>query len=38
MGDTSKRPWLHTVVFAAALALTMYTIIDLSFRASGLSG
>ena len=31
MGDTDKRPWLNTLVFAAALTLTVYTIIDLEF-------
>ena len=36
MGDTSKRPWLHTLVFAAALALTIYTIIDLEFPRVGI--
>ncbi len=36
MGDTSKRPWLHTWVFASALALTIYTIIDLEFPRVGI--
>ena len=36
MGDTGKRPWLHTLVFAAALALTVYTIIDLEFPRVGI--
>ena len=36
MGDTDKRPWLHTLVFAASLALTVYTIIDLEFPRLGL--
>ena len=36
MGDTEKRPWLHTLVFAASLALTVYTIIDLEFPRVGL--
>jgi hypothetical protein len=35
MGDTRKRSWLHTWVFAAALALTIYTIIDLEFPRVG---
>ena len=36
MGDIGKRPWLHTLVFAAALALTVYTIIDLEFPRVGI--
>lgn len=36
MGDTEKRPWLHTMVFAAALTLTVYTIIDLEFPRLGI--
>ena len=36
MGDTGKRPWLHTLVFAASLALTIYTIIDLEFPRVGI--
>ena len=36
MGDTNKRPWLHTAVFATALALTIYTIIDLEFPRVGI--
>jgi hypothetical protein len=36
MGDTGKRPWLHTLVFAAALALTVYTIIDFEFPRVGI--
>jgi uncharacterized membrane protein YbhN (UPF0104 family) len=36
MGDTDKRAWLHTMVFAAALALTVYTIIDLEFPRAGI--
>jgi hypothetical protein len=36
MGDTGKRPWLHTLVFAAALAITVYTIIDLEFPRVGI--
>jgi hypothetical protein len=35
MGDTGKRSWLHTLVFAAALALTIYTMIDLEFPRFG---
>ena len=36
MGDTSKRPWLHTLVFAARAGLTIYTIIDLEFPRVGI--
>jgi hypothetical protein len=36
MGDTGKRPWLHTLVFAAALAITVCTIIDLEFPRVGI--
>jgi hypothetical protein len=36
MGDSDKRPWLHTVVFALALTLTVYTIIDLEFPRAGI--
>jgi hypothetical protein len=36
MGDTEKRPWLHTLVFAIALTLTLYTIIDLEFPRVGI--
>ncbi len=36
MGDTEKRPWLHTVVFAIALFLTVYMIIDLEFPRVGI--
>jgi hypothetical protein len=35
MGDTVKRPWLHTTVFAVALILTVYIIIDLEFPRIG---
>jgi hypothetical protein len=35
MGDSRNRPW-HTWVFAAALALTIYTIIDLEFPCVGI--
>ena len=35
MGDTGKRQWLHTVVYATALTLTVYTIIDLEFPRIG---
>jgi hypothetical protein len=35
MSDTDKRAWLHTVVFAAALTLTLYLIIDLEFPRIG---
>jgi hypothetical protein len=36
MGDTGRRPWLHTLVYAAALTLTVYTIIDLEFPRFGI--
>jgi hypothetical protein len=36
MGDTGKRQWLHTMVYAAALTLTVYTTIDLEFPRAGI--
>jgi hypothetical protein len=36
MGDAGKRPWLHTLVYAAALTITIYTIIDLEFPRVGI--
>ena len=36
MGDTDKRPWLHTLVFATALFVTVYMIIDLEFPRFGI--
>ena len=36
MGDRRKRPWLHTVVYAVALTVTIYTILDLEFPRSGI--
>ena len=36
MGDTGKRPWLHTLVYAIALTVTVYTIIDLEYPRFGL--
>jgi len=36
MGDTGKRPWLHTLVYAVALTVTVYTIIDLEYPRFGL--
>jgi hypothetical protein len=36
MGDQSKRPWLHTVVNAVALTVTIYTILDLEFPRIGI--
>jgi hypothetical protein len=36
IGDTDKRAWLPTVVFAAALTLTVYIIIDLEFPRIGI--
>ena len=35
MGDTGKRPWLHTLVYAVALTATVYTIMDLEFPRVG---
>jgi hypothetical protein len=35
LGDTDKRLWMHTVIFAAALALTVYLIIDFEFPRFG---
>lgn len=31
MGEQKKRPWLHMVVYAFALSVTLYTIADLEF-------
>jgi hypothetical protein len=36
MGDSGKRPWLHTLVYAVALTATVYTIIDLEFPRIGI--
>lgn len=36
LGDAGKRPWLHTLVYAAALTITVYTIIDLEFPRIGI--
>jgi hypothetical protein len=36
LGDADKLAWLHTLVFAAALTLTIYTIIDLQFPRVGI--
>jgi hypothetical protein len=36
MGDSDQRSWLHTTVFALALTLTVYTIIDLEFPRIGI--
>ncbi|MFT4114710.1 hypothetical protein [Silvibacterium sp.] len=36
MGDRRRRSWLHTIVYATALTLTIYTIIDLEFPRAGL--
>jgi hypothetical protein len=36
MGDKRKRPWLHTAVYAIALTITVYTILDLEFPRVGL--
>lgn len=36
MGDRQRRSWLHTLVYAAALTFTIYTIVDLEFPRAGL--
>ena len=36
MGDSGKREWLHTVVYATALTVTVYTIIDMEFPRAGI--
>jgi hypothetical protein len=36
MAEQKKRPWLHTLVYAVALTITLYTILDLEFPRSGL--
>ncbi|MGC2163236.1 MAG: hypothetical protein WA634_15090 [Silvibacterium sp.] len=36
MGEQRKRPWLHTLVYAVALTITLYTIMDLEFPRFGL--
>jgi len=36
MGEQRKRPWLHTVVYAVALTVTIYTILDLEFPRVGI--
>jgi hypothetical protein len=36
MGDSGKRPWLHTLVYAVALTATVYTIMDLEFPRAGI--
>jgi hypothetical protein len=36
MGEQKKRPWLHTLLYAIALTITLYTILDLEFPRSGL--
>lgn len=36
MGDIRKRPWLHTLVYAVALTITLYTIVDLEFPRLGI--
>jgi hypothetical protein len=36
MGDRRKRPWLHTIVYAVALTVTIYTILDLEFPRAGI--
>ncbi len=36
MGDIGKRSWLHTLVYATALTVTIYTILDLEFPRMGI--
>lgn len=36
MGGQRNRPWLHTIVYAVALTITIYTILDLEFPRSGI--
>ncbi len=36
MGNTGKRQWTHTLVFVAALAVTVYMICDLEFPRFGI--
>jgi hypothetical protein len=36
MGDKGKRSWLHTLVYAVALTVTIYTILDLEFPRFGI--
>ncbi|MBB6144950.1 hypothetical protein HNQ77_002906 [Silvibacterium bohemicum] len=36
MGDQNKRPWLHVIVYAVALTITIYTILDLEFPRVGI--
>lgn len=36
MGDCGKHEWLHTLVYAIALTVTVYTIIDLEFPRFGI--
>jgi hypothetical protein len=36
MGGGSTRPWLHAVVFAAVMAVSVYVILDLEFPRFGL--
>jgi hypothetical protein len=36
MGAPRSRPWLHTVVYAVALTITIYTILDLEYPRAGL--
>jgi hypothetical protein len=36
MGDSGKQEWLHTLVYAIELTVTVYTIIDLEFPRFGI--
>ena len=36
MGDSFRRPFLHTIVYAFALTITIYVIVDLEYPRAGL--
>jgi hypothetical protein len=36
MGDSKARSWIHAIIFAALLTITVYTIIDLEYPRIGL--
>jgi hypothetical protein len=36
MGGKSRRPWLHAIVFAAVMSVSVYVILDLEFPRLGL--
>lgn len=35
MGDSKARSWIHIIIYAALLAMTIYTIIDLEYTRTG---